>query len=444
MTHHEQNQRKNRAAQRADSFSIITEFSRDMGTLSDFNALSIRIVNGLSHCADLPEASLFLLDHEKEVFRRIVCQGPLAQDHSTQKLSANHPLLQRLIADREILIRSSITGQTDTDEGTEAILSTFETLHASLCIPLISKGRMIGLCTLGPSDGLPPDAEHTIPLLTALAQNAANAMDNAVLYEDLRRSQTLMRRTDRLRSLEIIAGGFAHEIRNPLTSIKTFIQLAPERKDDTEFIRDFSKVVLDDVYRIERLIQEILDYARYMEPRLTDEDLNDIVVSCLYFIDVRAESRGIKVEKELANDLPRVMLDRQQLKQVLLNLLLNAMDSMGDKGGALKVRTHRLAKPGGKVWAQIEVEDTGQGISPENLEHIFDPFFTTKHESGEHEGTGLGLTIAHQIVQEHHGDIYVESTLGVGTTFYIGLPTEPIGQVPLVTQEIHEETHSVD
>ena len=420
----------NRAAQRADSFSIITEFSRDMGTLTDFNALSNRIVTGLSHCADLPEASLFILDREKEVFRRIVCRGPLSSDLSVQKLSAKHPLLQRLAAEREILQRSSINGLAHTNEGAVVFLSTLDTLHAHLCIPLISKGRMIGLCTLGPTDRPSPDAAHTLPLLMALAQNAANALDNAVLYEDLRRSQTLMRRTDRLRSLEIIAGGFAHEIRNPLTSIKTFIQLAPERKDDVEFIREFSKVVLDDVYRIERLIQEILDYARYMEPRLTEEDLNEIVASCLYFIDVKAESRGIKIEKELANDLPRVMLDRQQIKQVLLNLLLNAMDAVADKGGALKVRTHRLSKPGGRIWTQIEVEDTGQGISPENLEHIFDPFFTTKHESGEHEGTGLGLTIAHQIIQEHHGDIHVESALGVGTTFYISLPTDPTGNSP--------------
>ncbi len=400
-----------------------------MGTLTDFDALSDRIVAGLSHCANLPEASLFILDREKEVFRRIVCRGFSSSDPSVQKLSAKHPLLQRLAADREILQRSAINGQADTDEGTGALVSTLDSLRAHLCIPLISKGRMIGFCTLGPTDRPPPDADHTLPLLTALAQNAANALDNAVLYEDLRRSQTLMRRTDRLRSLEIIAGGFAHEIRNPLTSIKTFIQLAPERKDDAAFIREFSKVVLDDVYRIERLIQEVLDYARYMEPRLTDEDLNEIVASCLYFIDVKAESRGIKIEKELANDLPRVMLDRQQLKQVLLNLLLNAMDAMADNAGTLTVRTHRLSKPGGLVWAQIEVKDTGQGITPENLEHIFDPFFTTKHESGEHEGTGLGLTIAHQIIQEHHGDIHVESTLGVGTTFYIGLPTDPTGHI---------------
>lgn len=121
--------------------------------------------------------------------------------------------------------------------------------------------------------------------------------------------------------------------------------MAPERKDDAQFIQEFSKVVLDDVYRIERLIQEILDYARYMELKLTDEDFNDIVVSCLYFIDVKADSYGIKIEKELASDLPRVMLDRQQIKQVLLNLLLNAMDSMAKAGGRLRVHTRKLVKP---------------------------------------------------------------------------------------------------
>jgi signal transduction histidine kinase len=246
-----------------------------------------------------------------------------------------------------------------------------------------------------------------------------------MLLEDLHRSHALMKRTDRLKSLETIAGGFAHEIRNPLTSIKTFIQLAPERKDDPDFIRDFSRIVLDDVYRIERLIEEILDYARYMEPKLTEEDINDIVSSCLYFIEVKADSRGIKIEKELASDLPRVMLDRQQIKQVFLNLFLNALDAMSERGGVLRVRTKALAKPGGRPWVQIETVDTGTGIPEGNLEHIFDPFFTTKHQSGEHEGTGLGLTIVHQIIEEHHGEIRVASVAGNGTTFLINLPAIP-------------------
>jgi len=234
-----------------------------------------------------------------------------------------------------------------------------------------------------------------------------------------------MRRTDRLRSLETMAGGFAHEIRNPLTSIKTFVQLAPDRRDDAEFMEQFSQVVCEDVERIERLVHEILDYARYMTPKLTQENLNDVVASCLYFIDVKASSKAITIQKDLAPDLSYVRLDRQQIKQVLLNLFINAMEAMGDQGGRLTVKTRKLMKQVNEPWVQIEVEDSGPGISPRDLEHIFDPFYTTKHESGEREGTGLGLTIAHQIIQEHGGYIEVSSEIGHGTTFMVNLPANP-------------------
>src|SRR5262245_16221315 len=173
-------------------------------------------------------------------------------------------------------------------------------MQVTRILPHHNKGRLIAFSALGKAQHSAGDTVLGESVLVALAQIATNALDTVVLHEHLHRSHTLMKRTDRLRSLETIAGGFAHEIRNPLTSIKTFIQLTPERKDDPQFIQEFSNVVLDDVYRIERLIQEILDYARYMEPKLTDEDVNDVVASCLYFIDVKADSQGIKSEKELA------------------------------------------------------------------------------------------------------------------------------------------------
>jgi len=269
-------------------------------------------------------------------------------------------------------------------------------------------------------------SNQDLSLLMTLAQAAAIALDNAVLYEELKRSQTLVRRADRLRSLETIAGGFAHEVRNPLTSIKTFIQLAPERKDDPEFIGHFGTVVAEDVARIERLIQEILDYARYMEPKFMEEDINDVVESCLYFVRIKAETKSVSLQKDLARNLPPVTLDRQQIKQVLLNLLLNAIEAMGPAGGRLIVKTHRLTKSGGDSWAQVEVTDTGCGIAPGDLDHIFDPFYTTKHASDEREGTGLGLTIVHQIVQEHGGHITVDSKVSRGTTFLVNLPINPV------------------
>ena len=405
------------------SLQRLTKFARDIGHPTSLSIIAERILSGLSDASRHSQGLLYLLDRERECFHLVSVPTPTPFIAAPPVVPLKHPLVQQL-ADRQDILDSSVLADslrtTLLDNTADA---SFATLPINLAIPLLNRGQLIAFVVLQSQLESTVIPSYTLELLSAMAQSAANALDSFLLYEDLHQSQVLMRRTDRLRSLETIAGGFAHEIRNPLTSIKTFIQLAPERKDDSQFIGEFSRIVLEDVNRIERLIQEILDYARYMEPRLTDEDLNEIVSSCLYFIQVKADSRGIKIEKDLAPELPRGMLDRQQIKQVLLNLLLNAMDAIGDKNGTLRVRTTRLKKAGGEVWIQIQIEDTGHGISPENLAYIFDPFFTTKYASTINEGTGLGLTIAHQIVREHRGEIQVQSTEGIGTTFLINLPS---------------------
>ncbi len=393
--------------------------------MSDVGVLSERIIQELCRASGATCGALYLLDREHECYRRAGTVEEAAESRFPATIPSTHPIPHHLSIESRITVGATPTREDSPEDRHKAEREAMAAMQATQSLPHVSRGRLIAFSLLdaGSSHELIPASGS--PLLSALAQTATNALDTSMLLEDLHRSHLLMKRTDRLKSLETIAGGFAHEIRNPLTSIKTFIQLAPERKDDPDFIKEFSRIVLDDVYRIERLIEEILDYARYMEPKLTEEDINDIVSSCLYFIEVKADNRGIKIEKELASDLPRVMLDRQQLKQVFLNLFLNAVDAMGERGGSLRVRTRKLLKPGGKQWVQIETEDTGHGIQDVNLEHIFDPFFTTKHESGEHEGTGLGLTIVHQIIQEHHGEIQVRSTVGTGTTFLINLPAIP-------------------
>jgi signal transduction histidine kinase len=405
-----------------DSIQILAQFLRDMGHPTTPSILTKQILLGLSEIASYPHGSLFLFDQEHHRFRHVHQHGQIEAMTAPPFVALDHPLVRDLALHQHILDASKPTSSSHRDRPDD-MTAVFGTLPHKLAIPLMTRGKLIAFALLQSHAESSALTSMAMELLAAMAQGAANALDSLLIYEDLRQSQALMRRTDRLRSLETIAGGFAHEIRNPLTSIKTFIQLAPERKDDSQFIGEFSRIVLDDVNRIERLIQEILDYARYMEPQLTDEDLNEILTSCLYFIQVKADGRGIKIEKELASELPRGMLDRQQIKQVLLNLLLNAIDAIGETPGTLRVRTNRLYKPDGDLWMQVEIEDTGHGIETENLDHIFDPFFTTKHTSAMNAGTGLGLTIAHQIIQEHRGEIQVVSAVGKGTTFRINLPT---------------------
>ncbi len=245
------------------------------------------------------------------------------------------------------------------------------------------------------------------------------------LYAERVETMKRIDRTNRLTALGTFAAGMAHEIRNPLTSINTFISIAPERKDDVEFFENFSKIALEDVNRISRLVQEILDYARSSEPKFSEEDLNEIIHSSLFFISMETDKMNIVIEQGLSQELPKIILDRQQIKQVLLNLFMNAIDAMHKDGGKLSVRTHPLKKEN-STWVQIEVEDTGSGIPEDSLEHIFDPFYTTKHNSRDREGTGLGLAIVHQIIQEHYGTIEVKSHVGKGTVFTISLPVDPL------------------
>ena len=411
---------------RHDMYETLSTFSKALVSILDLKTLTEEIVRTLVNAMGISAVALYLLDKEKNLYVPASTYGLKWEDVLAHRITAADPLPRHVSRIQALVVREELEQDAPGNEQLSPVIESLRALKADVCIPFINKNSLVGFCVLGPRTTHRMYSDQDLGLLMTLAQAAAIALDNAALYEELKRSQTLVRRADRLRSLETIAGGFAHEVRNPLTSIKTFIQLTPERKDDPEFIGHFGTVVAEDVARIERLIQEILDYARYMEPKFMEEDINDIVESCLYFVRIKADAKSASLQKDLAQNLPPVTLDRQQIKQVLLNLLLNAIEAMGPNGGRLIVKTHRLTKSGGDSWVQVEVTDTGCGIAPGDLDHIFDPFYTTKHASDEREGTGLGLTIVHQIVQEHGGHITVDSQVGRGTSFLVNLPINPV------------------
>lgn len=409
---------------RYDAYNTLTRFSHAMVMNLDLVNLQTEIVHTLQTTMGIEKISLFLFEKEQGRYSLKVSHGIDEDKAKAVQITSHAPFIEFLLKhDRPIVkeeFQRGLGGQEDTDAST--LIATLTMMDAEVCIPLTNKTRLIGFVNLGHKPALGIYTQDDLDLLGSLAANAAIALDNATLYDDWKRSQLLIRRADRLRSLETIAGGFAHEVRNPLTSIKTFIQLVPTRRDDPEFLDGFGSVVADDLARIERLIEEILDYARYMKPKFSLESINEIVISCLHFMDVKASSLGVVIEKQLAEELSCIMVDRQQIKQVLMNLALNAIDAMKANGGRLTVVTRQLTGTDGTRWIQIEVSDSGCGIAPEDLPHIFDPFFTTKHESTEHVGTGLGLSIVHQIIQEHAGRVEARSVVGQGTTFILTLP----------------------
>ncbi|MCP9447319.1 MAG: ATP-binding protein [Nitrospira sp.] len=398
----------------------LRDFLENIGRIPTLPLLAERILAELLTHAHSLQGWLYLLDQEQAGLYHLTTEQSDNPDNPSappRTLPLSHPLVRELARHREILDRFS-----PHDADAHIGVDSPDFIDCSLAIPFVNRGRLLGFAILRSDSNISAFGQENTDLLRIIAQSGAISLDCLLSYNDLHSSQELTRRTDRLRSLETLAGGVAHEIRNPLTSIKTFIQLTPERKDDAEFIQEFSQVVLGDVHRIERLIDEILGYARSIDPQLTEEDINTVVSSCLYLLDAKACSRGITIQKELAPELPRAMLDQQQIKQAMLNLFVNALDAMGDRGGTLLVKTHAVDRGENRMAVQIDIEDTGHGIPAADLDHIFDPFYTTKHKSSEHEGTGLGLFIAHQIIREHQGTIHVRSTEGAGTVFRITLP----------------------
>jgi signal transduction histidine kinase len=190
----------------------------------------------------------------------------------------------------------------------------------------------------------------------------------------------------------------------------------PERLDDEEFRSQFLKIASGEVDRISSLVNELLDFARPSNPKWELEDINAILDGMILLISTETKKKLIAIIKDYASNLPPVQIDREQIKQVFLNILLNAIDATSENGN-ITVKTRSFIKPGGEPYVQIQFTDTGCGIPGEHLEDIFNPFFTTKAT-----GSGLGLSISNQIVQDHKGYIDVESQLEKGSSFFINLP----------------------
>jgi two-component system NtrC family sensor kinase len=301
-----------------------------------------------------------------------------------------------------------------------SIARSLRGLECEACVPLARKEELIGVVTLGKKiDGGIYNTEE-IRLLATLGNQAAIAIENARLYEDLRQQTTRAQRAERLAMLGTLTAGLAHEIRNPLVSVKTFLQLLPERVNDEEFRTTFLDITMGEVERISNILAQFLDFARPSEPNLRPENLAEVTEVMALLADAEAAKQGITIVRHYAPDVPKAMIDLEQIKQVLQNILNNAVQAT-PRGGRVEVTVRAAHGPGGGRQVQIEISDSGKGIPEEDLEKIFTPFFTTKEA-----GTGLGLPVAHRIIEEHGGTIEVTSQLDQGTSFVITLPLNPL------------------
>jgi len=276
----------------------------------------------------------------------------------------------------------------------------------------------VGYCEARPELDEGPFLKEERNLIDAVARQVALIIERRQAEEDKARLQEQLRHADRLATIGQLAAGVAHEFNEPLGSILGFAQLAAKDLSLPEPVRrDLAKIVAAALHARE-VSKQLMTFARQSPPAKTGVSLNSLVEDGLTFLESRCASNGISFLRRLAPDLPGITADPAQLNQVLINLVVNAIQAMPN-GGALTVET--LARPG---QVALAVSDTGVGMSKDLQEKIFLPFFTTKDVN---QGTGLGLAVVHGIVTGHGGSIRVESAPGQGSRFEVWLPTSPAG-----------------
>ncbi len=241
--------------------------------------------------------------------------------------------------------------------------------------------------------------------------------EKITMEKELQDTQVRLLQSEKMASLGSLAAGVAHEINNPLGGILIYASLLMEdfEASNDPRVQDLRKIV-DEASRCREIVKSLLEFGRQTESRFEAMDINKAIVDGLFFLEKQVLFHDVKIVKHLDPSLPFVEGDPNQIKQVFMNMMVNAAEAMSEGGGTLTISTGSTPDAASIF---ISFQDEGTGIPPEIQSKIFDPFFTTK---GVGKGTGLGLSTSYGIIQSHHGNIEVESQPGKGTTFTIYLP----------------------
>jgi signal transduction histidine kinase len=385
----------------------LRELTSELVHVLDQTELAQRLGSALAESLDVERCDVFVVDDQLRQLGRTFSTDSEPAD--TPDIAVLDGLVEPVLA-------------TELERSNAAMAALCRRNGWEVVIPLCVRDRLVGLVALGRTRDLRIFSVEDLDLLASLAGAATIALENGRLARQLRRSEGVLERANRLSSLGTLAAGIAHEIRNPLVAVKTFLDLLPERLDDRDFVTNFRTLSLNELQRVSKLISDLLSLGKSPvagRRAVTIEEALDPVVRLM---GSTAHKRRVELEAEFAPGLPPVSADPDQLKQIALNLILNAIEA-SPSGTRVRVVVASGHHPTGAPLVLIDVHDEGPGIPAGELEHIFLPFYTTKDS-----GTGLGLALVHQMVVDHGGEITVDSAPGRGTVFRVSLPAAELAR----------------
>jgi PAS domain S-box-containing protein len=260
-------------------------------------------------------------------------------------------------------------------------------------------------------------AEEKLHILLGEIEDKNRELKEA--YAELKASEASLVQSEKMSSLGLLSAGIAHELKNPLGIILqgiAYVQLSVE--DET--VKEVCERTKKSAIRADKIIQNLLNFARQTPPSLSETDIRALIEDVLVMVEHQMSLRNIKVIRDFPFDIPTIMVDSNQMKQVFINIFINATDAMKD-GGMITITIAQVLDKEGQPYLAIKITDTGKGIPEDVINKVFDPFYTTKRDSG---GTGLGLSVTKGIIDHHKGIIDIESKIGEGTTIIIMFPCD--------------------
>ncbi len=394
----------------------LRQASSGMIRIKDLRKLLKLIVHIITRTVRIDHSSIYLRDDKSENYLLAAARSRKVRN-AVNMIKKDSPLIKHLLEFRQPIVYDEIQVRDNDDAGAQQIEAGLRELDAAVLLPSFVEDRLFAIAILGKKISGTLYSQDDLAAFSILANQAALAIENIQFYHEAQKIQEKLSHTEKLAYLGKLASSVAHEIRNPLTTVKTFIESVTAKYGQKEFRDKFDNLVPREISRIEGIIDQLLDFAR--PRRLTAQPVNIVntIDATLALLENNFKLKSVVARALHEKQNVSLPADEDQLRQVFLNLFLNAIQAM-EQGGRLGVETRVVAEvDGSKKSFQVKISDTGVGISAENLTKLFTPFHTTKKN-----GVGLGMPIVKDIIDAHHGTIMAESQEGVGTTFTVCLP----------------------